>query len=83
MAEVSTKLKAGIVGLGQVGLLFEVDIIGERGRIRVSDNGEKIEYLTFKNDKRSEGYKSLVEEIVPTMGPNSRITDYLIKLWNM
>lgn len=46
-------LKAGIVGLGQVGLLFEVDIIGERGRIRVPDNGEKIEYLTFKNDKRS------------------------------
>jgi UDP-N-acetylglucosamine 3-dehydrogenase len=40
-------------------LIFEVDIIGDEGRIRILENGERIEWHTFSESSRYSGYREL------------------------
>ncbi len=56
-------------------LVFEIDIIGSKGRIKVLENGEKIEWYVFKESRNSTGYRELV--LMPLSQPerNDRLTD--------
>ena len=38
-------------------LIFEIDIIGSAGRLRISENGEKVEVFLFMDSKRYSGYR--------------------------
>ncbi|HOQ82202.1 MAG TPA: Gfo/Idh/MocA family oxidoreductase [bacterium] len=40
-------------------LIFEIDIIGEEGRIRILNNGENIEMYSFMDSRRYSGYREL------------------------
>ena len=46
-------------------ILFEFDIYGTKGRIRVEDNGFNISYWEMKNSVESLGYKALFKEKNP------------------
>lgn len=53
-------------------LMFEIDVIGDDGRIRISENGEKIEKFLFVKSKRYSGYKELHQVPVARMNSNDR-----------
>lgn len=58
------KLTGGILcSVNAVGkredLIFEIDIIGDKGRVRILENGEKVERFVFKKSKRYSGYREL------------------------
>jgi len=40
-------------------MIFEIDVIGDDGRLRVIENGEKIELYVFTDSKRYSGYREL------------------------
>jgi predicted dehydrogenase len=42
--------------------LFEMDLIGTNGRVRVIESGQTIEFFTVVDDSRFTGYKSLMEK---------------------
>ena len=67
---------------GRYNLIFETDIIGENGRIRVLNNGDKLEYFTFKDDDQYQGYKSLEKKNIQQIRPCDRFVEYLEELWN-
>lgn len=56
-------------------LVFEIDIIGRKGRLRLLDNGNKIEWSLFKESRRYSGYKELVRQPMPAPVKNDRFTD--------
>lgn len=49
-------------------LIFEIDIIGTEGRIRISKNGRKFELWKLKESKHYSGYTELKEKSFPEMG---------------
>lgn len=40
-------------------LIFEIDVVGDEGRIRVIENGEKVEWFVFVDSTRYSGYREL------------------------
>lgn len=40
-------------------LVFDIDVIGDKGRIRITENGERIERFSFAKSKRYSGYREL------------------------
>ena len=42
--------------------IFEIDIIGSKGRIRIINNGKKIEFFQFKKSKNFEKYEELYKK---------------------
>ena len=40
-------------------LIFEIDILGSAGRIRILDNGRILEYYRFEESKNYSGYREL------------------------
>jgi predicted dehydrogenase len=51
-------------------LIFELDIIGSEGRLKVLENGQVLEYYIFEESPRYSGYRELIlgktETIIPT-----------------
>lgn len=53
-------------------LVFEIDIVGREGRLRVLDNGSGIEWFLFKKSDRYSGYRELVPETLKMPDGNDR-----------
>ena len=51
-------------------LIFEVDVIGTEGRVRILENGEKIELFSFVESLRYSGYREL--SVVPVNTPQTK-----------
>jgi len=45
--------------------LFEIDIYGTKGRLRIENNGFKISYWVMRDSSKSLGYKALFKENAP------------------
>ncbi len=54
--------------------LFELDLVGERGRVRVIDAGQRIETFTATPSRRFPGFR----ELVPAVGPTGGLADLLM-----
>jgi len=55
-------------------LVFEIDLIGTRGRIRILDNGHRTELFRFEESDRYSGYKELKRQPSPViMSGESRL----------
>ena len=53
-------------------LIFEIDIIGDEGRIRIVDNGAKIEQYSFMKSRRLAGYRELFSINAPKIKEKDR-----------
>lgn len=53
-------------------LIFEQDIIGTKGRLRILDSGNVIEYYTITDSKYYSGYKELQKQELPFEIPDKR-----------
>jgi len=56
-------------------LVFEIDVIGGQGRVRVIENGNKIDRFVFKGSERYSGYRELVPEPVGEINRTDRFVD--------
>ena len=56
-------------------LIFEIDIVGDKGRTRVIDNGNKIEIFMFKKSKRYAGYRELFPVKIAAPRKNDRFKE--------
>ncbi len=56
-------------------LVFEIDVIGTEGRIKVLENGEKIEWYIFDESRNSTGYRELVPKPFKQPKRNDRLAD--------
>ena len=56
-------------------LIFEVDIVGDKGRIRISENGERIERFSFARSKRYLGYRELFPRITRPIAKKDRLVE--------
>ena len=56
-------------------LVFEIDVIGDRGRIRVTENGDKIELSYFQSSSRYSGYEELLPAITEKIEKNDRFVE--------
>jgi predicted dehydrogenase len=54
--------------------LFEMDLIGPRGRVRVIDGGHRIETFTTAASRRYPGFR----ELIPAAGPTGGLADLLM-----
>jgi predicted dehydrogenase len=50
--------------------VFEIDIIGSKGRVRIINNGKKIEYFKFNKSKNFMKYEELFKKTINTNGQN-------------
>lgn len=67
--EFDDNIKGFIVPTGKrERIVFEVDIIGLMGRIKVVDNGRKVEFYKFHKSSRYGDYEELVKQKVPYYG---------------
>lgn len=41
-------------------LIFEIDIIGEKGRVKITDNGSRVKRYSFRKSGRYSGYRELL-----------------------
>ena len=56
-------------------LIFEIDIVGDRGRLRITDNGSKVEWFVFEESSRHSGYRDLIPQMVRPPVENDRFVD--------
>ncbi len=56
-------------------LIFEVDLIGDEGRIRILENGEKVELYSFTESLRYSGYRELSLVPVDTSQTKDRFVE--------
>ncbi len=56
-------------------LIFEIDAVGDQGRIRIIENGDKVEYYAFQESKRYSSYRELVPVHITQPLPNDRFAD--------
>lgn len=61
-------------------LLFEIDIIGDEGRLKILENGEKVEYYQFKESNRYSAYRELIKEDIPALDENDRFADAIVNI---
>jgi predicted dehydrogenase len=50
-------------------LIFEIDVLGAQGRIRITDNGYHTEFLHFEESDRYSGYQELKRQPMPRAKP--------------
>jgi predicted dehydrogenase len=48
-------------------LIFELDIVGSKGRIRILDNCDRLEYKEFAASPRYSGYRELQDAVAPAI----------------
>ena len=58
-------------------LIFEIDIVGDGGRLRIVDNGCGIEFFVFKESKKYSGYRELHRERIDLPRKNDRLKEAL------
>lgn len=58
-------------------LIFEIDIIGSEGRIKILENGSKIELFEFKDSKRYSGYRELIPIEIDKIELNERFVEVI------
>jgi len=56
-------------------LIFDIDIIGEEGRVKILDNGERIEIYSFQQSSRYSGYRELKIERHESIKKTNRFID--------
>lgn len=61
-------------------LIFEIDIIGDEGRLRISDNGYNIELFLFEESKRYSGYRELALKEIKQPHENDRFVDAVLDI---
>ena len=61
-------------------LIFEIDIIGDNGRLKILENGDAIEYFQFRESLRYSGYRELVKEVLPSIKDNDRFVDAIFNI---
>jgi len=61
-------------------LVFEIDVIGDKGRLKVFENGDKIELYRFRESPRYSGYRELVKEDLPRVKENDRFADAICNI---
>ena len=61
-------------------LIFEIDIIGDEGRVRITDNGYNIELFLFEESKRYSGYRELVPKKIRQAPENDRFVDAVLDI---
>jgi predicted dehydrogenase len=61
-------------------LIFEIDILGDEGRIKVLENGETIEWYTFKESGKYSGYRELKPEKVTMPLINDRLIQAVLNI---
>ncbi len=49
-------------------LIFEIDVIGTKGRVRIIDNGHRVEFFQFEQSDRYSGYQELKKQPSPKSG---------------
>jgi len=56
----SNKIPCGVLATGKrEDLIFEIDIVGSEGRLRIIENGEVVELYRFEESNRYSGYREL------------------------
>ena len=61
-------------------LIFELDVIGENGRLKVLENGLKIEHFVFRDSPRYSGYRELFPLEVPQQTSSERFVEAITDL---
>ena len=56
-------------------LIFEFDIIGSEGRLRILSNGEKLEWYTFTESTRYSGYREQALMDTPSVAAKDRFVE--------
>jgi len=56
-------------------LVFEIDVIGDEGRIKILNNGDIVELFRFTESKRYSGYRELIRQDIEEIGENDRFAD--------
>ncbi len=56
-------------------LIFEIDILGDEGRIRVTENGDNIELYSFTESTRYSGYRELSSMQINTINRRDRFVE--------
>ena len=56
-------------------LVFEIDLVGDQGRIKSHNNGNATDYFLFKESTHYSGYRELVKETIVVPPENDRFVD--------
>ena len=56
-------------------LVFEIDLVGTEGRLRILENGTRLEAYRFTESARYSGYRELVDQKIPMPSVNDRFAD--------
>jgi predicted dehydrogenase len=64
-------------------LIFEIDIIGDAGRFKILENGEKIEYYQFRESPHYSSYRELIQEEIAVPNKNDRFSDAIFNIANV
>ena len=56
-------------------LVFEIDVIGDEGRLKILNNGDIVEHFQFKESERYSGYRELVRQDLGDIEENDRFAD--------
>lgn len=54
--------------------LFELDIVGPKGRVRIIEGGQRVEVFTVAGSRRFPGFR----ELLPAVGPSGGLADLLM-----
>lgn len=54
-------------------LIFEIDVVGEQGRIKSLENGNKVELYSFEESARYSGYRELRQMPAPAISQQDRL----------
>jgi predicted dehydrogenase len=58
-------------------LIFEIDVVGDEGRIRVIENGRKIEWFIFAESNRLSGYRELSSRQIGPIQTKDRFVEVI------
>ena len=61
-------------------LIFEIDVIGDEGRLRILNNGDIVEFSLFQECGRYSGYRELVRQDLPVIRENDRFADAICNI---
>jgi predicted dehydrogenase len=61
-------------------LIFEIDVIGDEGRVKVLENGERLELYKFRESKRYSAYRELAIKSVRLPEKRDRLVDAIYDL---
>jgi predicted dehydrogenase len=61
-------------------LVFEIDVIGDEGRLKILNNGDIVELFQFKESERYSGYRELIRQDIGDIKENDRFADAIINI---